>query len=81
MEEWLQKRQSKTAKFGLFFHYLQTSVYMSSLPLLKGFLSWFVNFVYMMRISWHKTAIKQWKNGCKKAENTVIKIISDRTLP
>ena len=33
----------------------------------------------MMRISWHKTAIKQGKNGCKKAENTVIKIISDRT--
>ena len=35
---------------------------------------------HMMRISWHKTAIKQGKNGCKKAENTVIKIISDRTV-
>ena len=33
----------------------------------------------MMRISWHKSAIKQWKNGCKKAEDNVIKIISDRT--
>lgn len=33
----------------------------------------------MMRVSWHKSAINHSKNGCKKAENNVIKIISDRT--
>ena len=32
---------------------------------LKSFLLWFVIFVYRMRISFHKTAIKQWKKGWK----------------